>query len=312
LALSPACSAMLELVSLSCCPRCNSNQIIEDAVTGEDVCADCGLVVNEDALSGAPEWRAFTFVESLERSRVGSPISYTQSDLGLSTTIRNGWDAKGNRLDSSTISKMRRLMRSQNRVRCDDSQIRNLNIALVELDRMSSTLSLPHHTKQLAALIYRRALNRDLIRGRSIDAFVAASIHLACRTHGIPRSLRTIVRESKRCGKEVSRTYRLLLREFRPRLPVDHPMKYVSGIASKLGLKPETERRAVELLERAGERRGLTGKDPKGIAAAAIYMACMEKGEKRIQKMVAANSDTTEVTLRNRLRGLERVLSEKR
>lgn len=299
---------MFDLVPLSCCPRCNSNQIIEDIRMGEDVCADCGLVVSEESLSGAPEWRAFTFSENLERSRVGSPISYTQSDLGLSTTIRNGWDARGSRLDLSTISKMKRLMRSHNRVRGDDSAIRNLNIALAELDRMSSTLSLPHHTKQLAALIYRRSLNRDLIRGRSIDAFVAASIYLACRTHRIPRSLRRITSDSKRDGKEVSRTYRLLLSEFRPKLPVDYPMKYVSGIACRLGLKPETERKAIEILERAGERRGLTGKDPKGIAAAAIYLACTEKGEKRIQKEVAAKAGTTEVTLRNRLRGLKDIL----
>jgi transcription initiation factor TFIIB len=87
-------------------------------------------------------------------------------------------------------------------------------------------------------------------------------------------------------------------------------MKFVSGIASKLKIRRDTERYAVDLLKRARERQGLSGKDPRGIAAAALYMACVENDDKRIQKDVAAAAGTTEVTLRNRLRGLETVLSE--
>ena len=71
-----------------------------------------------------------------------------------------------------------------------------------------------------------------------------------------------------------------------------------------------TERQAIEILRRAKERQGLSGKDPRGVAAAALYMACVEKGDKRIQKEIAAAAGTTEVTLRNRLRGLEDTLQE--
>jgi transcription initiation factor TFIIIB Brf1 subunit/transcription initiation factor TFIIB len=39
-------------------------------------------------------------------------------------------------------------------------------------------------------------------------------------------------------------------------------------------------------------------------------MACLEMDDKRIQKEVAAAAGTTEVTLRNRLRGLEEVLQD--
>jgi transcription initiation factor TFIIB len=87
-------------------------------------------------------------------------------------------------------------------------------------------------------------------------------------------------------------------------------MKFVSGIASKLKIRPETERHAVHILREAKKRQGLSGKDPRGVAAAAIYMACIEKNDKRIQKDVAAAAGTTEVTLRNRLRGLEATLQE--
>jgi transcription initiation factor TFIIB len=85
-------------------------------------------------------------------------------------------------------------------------------------------------------------------------------------------------------------------------------MKFVSGIASKLNLRRDTEMKAIEILVRARKRNGLSGKDPRGIAAAALYKACVENSDKRIQKEVAAAAGTTEVTLRNRLRGLEKTL----
>jgi transcription initiation factor TFIIB len=62
---------------------------------------------------------------------------------------------------------------------------------------------------------------------------------------------------------------------------------------------------------RAKERKGLSGKDPRGIAAAALYMACLEMDDKKIQKDVASAAGTTEVTLRNRLKGLNETLRDR-
>jgi transcription initiation factor TFIIB len=93
-------------------------------------------------------------------------------------------------------------------------------------------------------------------------------------------------------------------------MPVDGPMKFVPGIASKLDLNPRTQQYAVELLREAKKHKGLTGKDPRGLAAAALYKASIETNDKRIQKDIAEAAGTTEVTLRNRLRGIESLLSQ--
>ena len=63
---------------------------------------------------------------------------------------------------------------------------------------------------------------------------------------------------------------------------------------------------AVRILVKAKKRNGLSRKDPRGLAAAALYMACIKNDDKRILKDVADAAGTTEVTLRNRLRGLEK------
>jgi transcription initiation factor TFIIB len=294
-----------EIKNSSSCPKCGSAELVSDLQNGEMICSSCGLVVDENIIDMGPEWRAFTMSEKDNRTRTGLGMSYTLYDKGLSTVFKGDRDANGNRLNDQTKRRMDRLRRFDNRSKFDETWRRNLSIAMAELDRMSVKLAIPNNVKEHAALIYRKALKKDLIRGRSIDAFVAASIYAACRTSKVPRPLKEISKSSTRQHSEVARTYRLLVRELSLRMPVDDPMKFIPSIASKLKLRRDTEQYAVEILRKAAEKRELTGKDPRGVAAAALYMACINNNDKRIQKDVAHAAGTTEVTLRNRLRGLE-------
>ena len=290
------------------CPKCGGENLIKDYDTGEEVCSRCGLVVSDDIIDSGPEWRAFTSAEKDSRPRAGMARSYALYDMGLTTSFKGNRDAMGNRLNQETMNRMNKLKRYDTRSKMDDTWGRNLSIAMAELDRMATALHIQKNVKERAAVIYRKALKQDLIRGRSIDAFIAASIYAACRIMKVPRPLKTVSKASTRQHSEVSRTYRLLLKEFNLKMPIDDPMKFIPSIASKLKIRRDTEQAAIEVLMRARAKRGLSGKDPRGIAAAALYMACLEKDDKRIQKEVARAAGTTEVTLRNRLRGLEIIL----
>jgi transcription initiation factor TFIIB len=292
------------------CSRCGGNRIIKDYETGEEVCGTCGLVLNDNHIDSGPEWRAFTISEKESRSRTGLGTSYTLYDKGLSTVFTGYRDANGKKLNDKTLMKMDRLRRYDNRSKFDETWRRNLSIAMAELDRMSAKLHLPQNLKEQSALLYRKALKKDLIRGRSIDSFVAASIYASCRAAHVPRPLKEITKCSTRDHSEVARTYRLLIREMGMKMPIDDPMKFVPKIASKLNLRGETEFHAIDILRQAKRMQGLSGKDPRGVAAAALYKACIETNDKRIQKEVAEAAGTTEVTLRNRLRGLENLLSQ--
>ncbi len=287
------------------CPKCGGTNIISDPENGERVCSFCGLVLEETPIDMGPEWRAFTITEKNSRSRTGLGTSLTLYDKGLSTVFKGDRDASGRKLNSEARLKMDRLRRYDNRSKFDETWRRNLSIAMAELDRMSVILHIPSNVKEQAAHIYRKALKADLIRGRSIDAFVAASIYAACRAAEVPRPIKKVSEASTRDHSEVARTYRLLIRELKIRMPVDEPMKFVASIAAKLKLKRDTEEKAINILRSAKIKQGLSGKDPRGLAAAALYMACLDNDDKRIQKEVALAAGTTEVTLRNRLRGLE-------
>jgi transcription initiation factor TFIIB len=256
-----------------------------------------------------PEYRVFNLQEN-DRRRTGTGYSYSIYDKGLSTVIKGDKDASGKRLDYETQRRMKRLQRQDNRSKVNETHARNLSIAMAELDRMTSELHLPQNVKENAALIYRKSLKRDLIRGRSIDAFVAASVYAACRVLGVPRPLKEVSKASKRLHSEVAMTYRLLHKELKLKPPVDGPFKFIPSIAAKLEISQLTEQTAIRILKKADEKKELTGKDPRGLAAAALYMACQQTGEKRVQRVIAEAAGTTEVTLRNRYRGLKSALDK--
>lgn len=291
------------------CTKCNGTIIVSDWESGEEICRTCGLVLSTAQVSNDPEWRAFSFKEKQTRSRTGLGTSYSLYDKGLSTVFGGNRDASGKRLNEKTILTMRRLTKHDNRSKINETWKRNLSIALAELDIMSEKLHLPKNVKERSAILYRKALKMDLIRGRSIDAFVAACIYTVCRQTGLPRQLKEISTLSKRDHSEVARSYRFLLRAMKLKMPLDDPFKYVPKIVSSLGLKMETEYIAIEILRLAKKHHGLSGKDPKGMAAASLYMACLESDEKRVQKVIAEAAGTSEVTLRNRMRGIKELLT---
>lgn len=291
------------------CLECGGHNLIHDPDTGETICGDCGLVLYEQTMDKSPEWRAFTKEEKASRSRVGRPASYAIYDKGLSTTISQiDRDALGRKLSLSTRLQMWRLRKWQIRSRVHSSADRNLAQAMSELDRLSDKTYIPPAIKEKAAVIYRKAFDKGLVRGRSIAGIVTASLYAACRESGTPRSLGEISEASLVNKKDVARCYRLLLRELNVIMPVADPLTYISKIALKAEVSGETQGSAVEILRRAKNLRLSTGKDPMGIAAAVLYIACLQNKETKTQKEIADAADVTEVTVRNRYKVLQKQL----
>ena len=291
------------------CPECSSKNLVHDYDSGETICGDCGLVLYEQMLDKGPEWRAFTQQEKASRSRVGMPTSYSIHDKGLSTTISQvDRDAFGRKLPLSTRLQMWRLRKWQIRSRVHSSTDRNLAQAMSELDRLSGKVTVSPPIKEKAALVYRKALDKGLVRGRSIAAIAAAALYAACRGSGTPRTLREIAEASLVDKKDVARCYRLLLRELDFHMPIADPLTYVSKIAEKNGVSGKTQGTAIQILREARQKRFAAGKDPMGMAAAALYIACLQNSEKITQKDIAEAAGVTEVTVRNRYKALKKQL----
>lgn len=294
------------------CPECGSTNIVRDYRRGEIVCADCGLVVTEKIIDERPEWRAFTREERWKKRRIGPPITSTIHDKGLSTIIDwRGIDAHGRKLKFKKRMEIIRWRKWQMRTRIHSSLDRNLAQAMSELDRIGAQLGLPRNVREEAATIYRRGVERGLVRGRSIEAVMAASIYAACRIKRIPRTIDEIAEFTKSKRKDIARCYRLLLREVNVKVPLVNAEEYIPRIASDLVLSGSVQRRAVKILRAAKVAQLTAGKDPSGLAAASLYIAALLENERRTQKEIADAAKVTEVTIRNRYKDLVKKLNIK-
>ena len=178
------------------------------------------------------------------------------------------------------------------------------------MDKLKDKLALTNAVIEKAAYIYRKAMERKLVRGRSIQGLVAACIYASCRNTETPRTLDDIANGINIRRKEVARGYRLIFRELDLKMPVVDPVKGVSRIASIAELSEKCKRKAIQILNQAKKCGIVAGKDPMGIAAAALYLACISIGETKSQKDISIASGVTEVTIRNRCAGLRKMLND--
>ncbi|MHA2423982.1 MAG: transcription initiation factor IIB [Candidatus Thorarchaeota archaeon] len=291
------------------CTECGSKSLVEDLTRGERVCSDCGLVLSDHRIDTGAEWRAFSSEESDARSRVGAPMRYTVHDKGLSTII--DWrdrDHSGKKLSPTRRSEIYRLRKWQIRSRVHSSLDRNLAQAMSELERLSSQLGIPKPIREHAALLYRKSILKKLVRGRSIEAMVAATLYAACRIRQKPRPLDEVADASRVDKKKLGQCYRLLLRKLNIRIPLSNPVDYISRFATELALSSTVQLRTVEILKQS-RQIGLTiGRDPLGLAAAAIYVASIMLDERRTQREIAEVARVTEVTVRNRYKEIVKKL----
>lgn len=243
------------------------------------------------------------------RARAGAPLVYSIADRGLSTAIdyRNK-DINGRSIPEANRAQMYRLRRWQKRIRVSGTGQRNLAFALSQIDRLSSRLGIPRSAREDASFIYRQAARCNIIRGRSIESMVAASLYTACRRCNIPRTLDEISELSNVSKKQLGKNYRFLSRKLKIKLKPTSPSDYIPRFSSKLGVSERVESKAIEIIKLSIENGLNSGKGPSGIAAAALYIASILSNERVTQGNIAQITGVTEVTIRNRYKELTQKL----
>ncbi len=291
---------------------CPPEEIIYDPQHGVRICRTTGEVIEEAVIGDEAEWRAYTPEERARRTRVGSPLSFSRPNLGVDVQVRS---PRGGRVRG--LPRRAEIIRRAIRTKSVQSSVeKNINQALRVLDDLVSQLELPAYVREEAAYIYRQAVSKGLTRGRSIEGMVAATLYAACRKREVPCTIDEIV-EKLRSGstaeakREVARNYRMIVRYLELRIPVIKPEKFVERIARALNLPEQVMAEAKKIVMIAKEEGLTAGKDPSGLAAAAVYLAALMHGHRKTQKEVAQVAGVTEVTVRNRYKEIEKKLRER-
>ena len=293
--------------SKSVCISSKSNHsIITDVATAEMICCNCGTVIYDSIEDTGQEWHAFTMEELEKRARSGGPISLARHDMGLSTIIgSSGRDASGQLLTASMRSTIERLRTWDNRIQLRHNKDRNFIRAFYQLDRLKDKLGLTNAIIEKAAYVYRKAQERGMVRGRTILGVLAAAVYIACREMQMSRTLNDIADTTSVKRKEIAKNYRMLIQELDIRIPILDPLKCIVNIANKTGISEKTKREAISIMIDFVQVERSYGKNPMGLAAVSLYMACKLTGEYKRQTDIAHKAGISDVTLRNRFKELQ-------
>ncbi|MCL4314201.1 MAG: transcription initiation factor IIB [Candidatus Thermoplasmatota archaeon] len=294
------------------CQECGSSHIVRDYERGELICNDCGIVLEDSFIDQGPEWRSFDSDQDERRARTGSPMTFLSHDKGLATEI--SWSNKdyyGKRIPHKNRAQIYRVRKWHQRIRVSNAAERNLSLALQLLNDVGVKLGIAKDIKETAALIYRKAVEKNLIRGRSIESIVCAAVYAACRKINLPRTLDEISKASDVNKKKIGKAYRHLAKELELNLKPTTPYSYVAQFCNKLDLDKQAIVLSEDIVRKSIETGISSGKGPTGVAAASIYIASVILKKPKTQKEVARVSGVTEVTIRNRYKEISKILGIK-
>lgn len=274
----------------------NHTSPITDINTGEICCNNCGTVLIEKTIDGTPE-PTFSKDDYLRKARNGPPAKISVSDMSKSSTIsKSNIDASGNRLLSKNINYFSRIRFWDSRTKSNRKE-RNLMRAFTILDAFASKLNMPENAKEHTAYIYRKAVEKNIIRGNSINSVMASSVLVTCKQLGIPRSIDEVSNVSNISKKSLSKTYRRLVKNLELKV-VSLNIDYVPKIANSLSVSEKTSRLANKILNDAKKEKIHLGRNPIGISAASVYLSAINYDEHVPYAKISRKTNISTVTLR--------------
>ena len=290
------------------CQNCKDETVIFDHGTGEKICSGCGVVLSVEREYIDPLLDTNT---NLSNMNLGTPSSLAHNDKNLSTMISySNVDADGVAISvdqRSAIQRMRRWNKISNNNR---SYHRNLKNAFAVLIRIKDKLSLSETIIEKSAYYYRKILDQNLIKGRSIRGFVVACVYVSCREMNVPRTIEEIAEISNTDKIFAGKCYRLLVRKLKVRLPSIDSTSHLARIANNAGIRERTLRLAVQMMSQIKDDPISFGKDPCAIAVAVLYGACLDKGEKTSQSRISLAGNVSVVTLRKRFLDIKKIFPQ--
>lgn len=180
------------------------------------------------------------------------------------------------------------------------SKQKNIQKARKRLGMIASKLRLPDYAKEQAYSIYKEAVNRDLCVGRDSRSILFACVYAVCHQNGISKTVVEITEYSDVTPKKLLRAYKVLQSRLKLKPSTCDPVDLMPRFVSKLNLSHKTMIRATQIIDRSKGTSAYSGKNPKSLIAAAIYIAAKQNKEKITQRELANEIGVMEVTIRRR------------
>lgn len=270
----------MHMYSVCVCPECNSTKVLIDQKTGDEICVDCGSIISDHCVDNShptisPE--EINNLQMLGRKKIQIPFKL---DFALKLEKQLDWTTKSILISSN------------------------------EIERVSKLMDIPKPAVEYAKAIYKEAKKRGLIVGRSIEGISIASLFYACRFHRIPVNMEDLVNAGEITYDELKKCYKKIITHLKLKVPSLDPTRMVARYATQLGLNEEIQKTTKKFINLYMSMFRSVANTPKGIIAAAIYLASSFHQERISQRSIVKSINVSEVTLRSRLRELQKILMQ--
>lgn len=285
------------------CSNCRGSNIENDPSQGNSFCADCGAVLEENAVvsevtfaelsSGASVLQG-QFVAA-EKGRVNAPSIFGRRLGPLSgSASSSGAAGSSEKLDSaSTASGI-----------VSESREVTLANGKRRLAAVAVALGLGDHHVEMAHRWFTLALQHQFTRGRRSNNIIASCLYIVCRLERTPHMLLDFSDILQTSVYSLGGTFLRLTRLLNLELPLVDPSFYIGRFASKLEFAEKTQQVVNSALRVAARMKRdwiVTGRRPAGVCAASLIVAARMHGFRRTERQVVRVVHICEATLKRRL-----------
>src|SRR5260221_274681 len=202
----------------------------------------------------------------------------------------------------------RELQRAATRSQNSRSE-RNLLSAFRDISSWCDQFSLPKTISDIAKQLYKRADEEKLLRGKPLDAVIAACIFIACRQAHVPRTFREICNLTHVSKKVLGQCYKALEQAFNlapgastntisPNSSSSGPENLLVRYCNHLDLPAQVQSICSDIIIAARKHGIADGRSPVSIAGGAIYFTCHLLGKVKSVRDISAVAGVSEGTIK--------------
>jgi transcription initiation factor TFIIB len=201
----------------------------------------------------------------------------------------------------------RELQRAASRSQGSRSE-RNLLTAFRDISSWCDQFSLPKTISDIAKQLYKRSDEEKLLRGKPLDAVIAACIFIACRQAHVPRTFREICNLTHVSKKTLGQCYKALEQAFNltpgasatsaTLSPTMGPENLLVRYCNHLDLPPNVQSICADIIISARKHGVADGRSPVSIAGGAIYFTCLLLGKVKSARDIGAVAGVSEGTIK--------------
>jgi len=278
----------LEEIKKKQCPECNSFKIQVDLSTGEEVCISCGYILEDNLIDSGPVSSRDSAGNYILTNR--TPIKLSTINFGLNTSF----------IDNLGSKKNFRLYKAQSL--STPAIERKIHIKLKDMKRACSILKIPSYIEEDIAVYYRHIVYHNLLRGKITEGIIGGLIYLLCNCNYVPRKMNEVAEVMGVSRRKLNRHIKYVHSLNLIKHTIITPSSYFPRLISELGLNNKILPILEDILMECTKHNLICGKSPLTLASAIIYLGCIVHGQHRTQREICKVSDTSEVTLRARVK----------